>query len=171
MRRWLAIGCGFLVVGLATLAWAQTTDGSWVSAQDGTREVTCVVPFVPGMTTPSGCSSGAAFLHFTSDVTVKVLRTLACQDLVIELNPDEDGTDTGAQVTLYRCSESGSFSANHCQLLKWDTDGDGVVDNAVLDGSTDMKVGVQNAQVTYLGVDITAVAGTPDDARLTVGCK
>lgn len=96
------------------------------------------------------------------------------QTLDIEFEPDNTGTNTLATVDLYSCTrtdgdQDGTNDTHSCVPLKWDTDGDGVVDNAELDGSTDMKRSVYGIQVPgWLFVDITAVPGSGDEAELNV---
>jgi hypothetical protein len=84
--------------------------------------------------------------------------------IYIMFDMDINGATSGTTVDLYSCSDTSQAQAN-CDPLKWDTDGDGVVDNNRLDGNTDMKRGVQDVQVPTLLVD--PIVHT-QDARITV---
>lgn len=145
----------------AGVAWAVQT-GGWTTQPDGSVE--CFV-LSPG-TNPRG--GRVCYYDFNNTQDSVTLNVSACESVNIHFDPDEDGTNTGAEVQMYRCSE-GSFSTNHCHKILGDTDGDGVNNDVTLDGDTNMRVGFQQVQAAYIAVDVTA-NGSSDDARVTVEC-
>ena len=82
-----------------------------------------------------------------------------------ELEPDEDGAETLAQITVYSCSNKSTTS---CFLAKWDSDGDGVKDTAVLTGADDGQRGVAGIEVPYYLLFDVTVAPTNGVAVLSI---
>jgi hypothetical protein len=149
MRGFLIFGVALLVAGVA-YAWSTSPDGAAGSC-------TSVSP------------SGPRVCHYNfSDTTDSgIISTALCRDFNVFLNPDEDGTNTGAEVYIYRCSEPVA-STSECHKILGDTDGDGVRDDVTLNGSS-MRTGLQNVQAAWIYVDVTANGGS-DDARVTIEC-
>jgi len=147
------VACVLLSAGIA---YAQLSTGAWSTEPDGTTECTALSK-----------SNSPCYYDFSATTDSWVLPTSACRDVNVWLNPDEDGTNTGAEVQIYRCEEE-TASANHCHKILGDTDGDGILNDVTLNGSS-MRTGLQNVQADWIYVDVTANAGS-DDARVTVEC-
>ncbi len=90
---------------------------------------------------------------------------VAGKTVSFELEPDEDGAEVLAQVTVYSCSKMATTS---CLLYQWDSDFDGVPDTGILDGVTLGQRGVEGVRVPhYLKFDTTA-APTSGATVLTI---
>ena len=98
-----------------------------------------------------------------SDLTDITIDTHRVESFVL-FDMDDDGATSGTVVDLYSCVNTNETQAN-CNPLKWDTDGDGVVDSNRLDGNTDMKRGLMSVQVPAILVD--PISHT-QDARILV---
>jgi hypothetical protein len=89
-----------------------------------------------------------------SDLADIVLDTQGIE-FYLSFDADEDGATAGTTVDIYSCKHRDDPQAN-CLPYEWDTDGDGIVDNNTLNGSTAMMRGVEGAHVPFLLVDPTA---------------
>jgi len=147
----------------ASPSWASCAADTWCSAPDRSasgRELTNLTP-----------ERSVAFYDFSGTTDPPVIEiNPGCEHPVIWLDPDEDGANTGAEIQLYRCNDKGTFSTTICPAkVLADTDGDGIINDVTIDGSTLMRIGQDGARVAWLGIDITANAGS-DDARIMLEC-
>lgn len=157
-----------LLAGFAGVAWAQVDTDGWGVSPDASASDDKCVGMEPNMATFRPGWRSTCYYDFANTQDSETLDVRKCESVNVWLDPDEDGTSTGAEVQVYNCSEA-SFSANHCVKVLSDTDGDGVVNDVTLDGSTAMRVGLSHFQASYLAIDVTANAGS-DDARVTAEC-
>lgn len=66
--------------------------------------------------------------------------------LTLQLEPDATGADTGATVDLHACSRLTSGVLG-CKPYRWDTDGDGIVDDNTFDFADPMKQGISGVRI------------------------
>ena len=157
MRRILLFTAVLLVAGTAypitggVSGWAKSPDGTAADCES---------------LSPNG--SRVCNYEFSTKVDSAILSVALCRDVNVFFDPDEDGAvATGAEVYIYRCS-SPTASTNSCHKVLGDTDGDGILNDVTLDG-TSMRTGLQNVQAAWLYVAVSA-APSAGDARVTVEC-
>lgn len=179
MRKfWLLAGLLVLVGVPASIVWAQAslTSGAWGKVPDATLESQRCTSVAPqgsgGMFGPSGPSR--CYYDFSANTDSLLLNVSACTTFSVWLNPDEDGTNTGALIFLRRCEEYlTAGDADQCPIICGDQDGDGVECTAAdlalpLDGSTAKRRGMDGLQAEQIYVDSQGAPG--QDARVTVEC-
>lgn len=108
-----------------------------------------------------GASSASATCRtLTVDAAMDVFISARSQgEMAVSFEPDYDGTETAATVTLQACSHE---TANACVDYDYDSDADGLGDTNILTGVTIEKTGVRGiVGINYLRVQIgTAPSGT-----------
>lgn len=84
----------------------------------------------------------------------------------ISFEPDATGSATTATITLQFCSRE---AADSCQDYDFDSDGDGIADTNILDGSKVEKSGVKGIQgFKYLLVSVGTSPGAGEVPEYTV---
>ena len=105
-------------------------------------------------------SASATCRTLTVDAAMDVFISARSQgEMAVSFEPDYDGTETAATVTLQACSHE---TANACVDYDYDSDADGLGDTNILTGVTIEKTGVRGiVGINYLRVQIgTAPSGT-----------
>lgn len=149
----------FILIAVLMLALPAAAADGWSQEQDGTRNCSVL-------------SAGTCYYDFSGTTDSKTLAISSkCMPVSVSLNPDEDGTNTGAEIQLYRCNDRGTFSTTICpSKILADTDGDGLLNDVTLDGNTVGRIGLSDLSTRWVGIDITAnPAG--DDFRITAECR
>lgn len=154
-----------LVLAALLVQPAHAATIAWTDFNDSSKTVTAIKP-----------GECARFTFDSTDTADDNSGWLAVrgQILDIEFEPDDTGSATGATVDLYSCQVAdgdgdGTNDTNACALYKWDTDGDGIVDNAELDGTSDMKRALSDVQIPgYLYAVATVLPASGDEAHLQV---
>lgn len=96
----------------------------------------------------------------TDDVFILVERIAG---VTLQLEPDDDGSGVGTEVTLYACTDE---DTNTCVALEWDYDNDGANDGSVLDGYSEGQRGHGFTVVRpWIYADVTAYS---DDGVLAI---
>jgi len=146
-------------LGLAASAQAQ----SWTKAPDATS------PRCGNIIGPGG------FCYYvitnTSNADSPLMQILNLADACFDPKLDGTGTAT-AQVAIRKC-QSDTISANNCERITVDVDGDGDVDNGILDGDSGSVSFIQRMCIYDLGpgyfhVEVSTNPGAADTAVLTL---
>lgn len=150
-----------IVFALTLFAGPAVADSpKWLKTVNGSTEVGALDP-----------NSQNVAYHENDDSTTnsKALNTSRCNPAVLHFNPDEDGTNTGAEGYLW-CLDAGSTTttANNGRKILPDTDGDGIENDVTWSGATS-RTSIQFRCSNVL-FDPTANAGT-DEYRVTIECK
>lgn len=162
----------------APVAWAVLATGDWATAPDGATPCSVVVPpSRGGMDAPTGGRHSTCYYDFASNQDSVGINVEKCANIRAELDPDEDSTNTGAEVFIRGHTEDPAASAcSGGQVWFSDFNLDGVTDSTdaalTLDGSTIGRIAIAGPfPWRFVCIDVNAVAGTPDDARVTLTCS
>ena len=102
------------------------------------------------------------------------LTVIQCATVSMHFDPDMDGTNTGATVHIRESTDSSSACADG-DIVAVDRDGSGTItsgDELVWTGAVGARgFRLLTPSAPYMCVDVTAVAGTPDGSRVTIGCN
>ena len=86
-------------------------------------------------------------------------------EMAVSFEPDYDGIETAATVTLQACSHE---TANSCVDYDYDSDADGLGDTNILTGVTIEKTGVRGiVGINYLRVQIGSAPSGTDSPMFT----
>jgi hypothetical protein len=128
---------------------------TWTRAPDGTGG-SCGTLVTPGKT---------CYLKLTSSAATDSPFIFLTRYGDVEFDPKLDGTGTSAaQVTVEKCTGGATYAnrANMCETVCVDVDGNGPVDNGILDGDTGESSGSQRRYIYDLGPGLYYIA-TPTD--------
>ena len=150
-----------LIILLATPAYADSA--KWFSTPDGSQEVTGLSP---------NALRAAYWENDDAAANSNLIAVGAGNYWTGRLNPDEDGTNTGAAVTFWACESSTSTCGTRagCHPVYPDSDGDGLPNNGVsLDGVTMGRQSVSSDAGPY--VCVVEDTDSTDEYRVTLELK
>jgi hypothetical protein len=151
MRRIWRVSLAVAVALCATLAIAAVTEGEWSTEAGGSLVCDKLL------------RGRACHYDWDSSLTdaARLLDASDCESVNLYK------TGATGEVYVYSCAGA-SYSASACHKILADTDGDGIVDDVTIDGSTLMRRGIQEVQAHMLHVDtVSCPSGT---CRLTAEC-
>lgn len=140
---------------------------NWFRTPNGTSTITVLRP--PTDSDPTRLEHLAYFENDDATTDSVTIDTSRCGSVTFLFDPDEDGSNTGAEVYLH-CADghgAGTIDTQSRHVMP-DTDGDGLGNDVTYTGTTNERSGIRFA-CPLTSVETSANAGT-DEFRATLQC-
>jgi hypothetical protein len=170
MRRRLALFVGLLVAAFACTLEPALASSGWYAGTSASGNT------IGQLARVAQAETGVAFLHVDSTATPgsfsRALSTLGATELSLSLIPDHNGVTPApsCELRVWSTAATGaSVVATTDGLLEVsaDTDGDGVQNDATLDGSLNRR-GISGVRVPGIMVEVVTPPGSGEQCFLFV---